>query len=120
MKFFAVAASIGSLVAVAVLAQESVLGPPEALQFPFEASANAPRSIAIWVVTSEIERVANTLLCKELMQQNERPISDDFDDDDCEPAFAEMVRSREVEIKWAENARPTECGLNCFSHPFMT
>jgi hypothetical protein len=101
-------------------AQENALGPPDVLQYPLEAPADAPRGLAVIFLRERIEKGADLALCEALMREAGRPIPADFDEAACEPAFAEKVRDGEGIIHWAGGARPLQCGESCVGRPFMT
>lgn len=119
-----VARAVALLVAVTALAvpsiaQENQLSPPEALQFPFEAAREAPRSVAALFLRAEIERSADLALCQVLMTEAGRPIPSPFEAEDCEPAFAEKVENDEGIVHWASGARPLECEDTCIGRPIL-
>lgn len=102
-------------------AQEDVLGPPEVLEYPFEAEPSAPRAVAGPFFRLAVERGADVALCEALMRAADRPIPAAFDEDDCEPEFREQVRNNEGVVHWAAgDARPLKCGAECVGRPFMT
>jgi hypothetical protein len=70
-------------------AQENVTGPPDVLQYPPEASVDAPRGLAIIFLRDQIERGADLALCEALMRAAERQIPANFDEASCDPEFAE-------------------------------
>lgn len=115
-----VALSIAATAFSGAAAQEDVLGPPDVLQYPFAAAADAPGRLPIIFLRDKLERGADLALCEALMREAERPIPPVFDEAACEPAFAEKVRNGEGIIHWADGARPLECGESCVGRPFMT
>lgn len=112
--------SIAITVFSRAVAQENALGPPDVLQYPLEASADAPRSVPVIFLRDKIEKGADLALCEALMREAGRPIPADFQEAACEPAFAEKVRNGEGIIHWAGGARPLQCGVSCVGRPFMT
>ncbi|OZC04383.1 hypothetical protein [Rubricoccus marinus] len=100
-------------------AQQNQLGPPEALQYPLEARADAPRGVPILILRDQIERSADLALCQVLMTHAGRPIPAVFDASACEPAFAAKVRDGEGIVHWASGARPLRCGENCIGAPVL-
>lgn len=103
------------------VAQENALGPPPALQFPYEATPDAPRGLASAFLRADIERGADTGLCLALMLEAGRQVPANFTRSDCEPAFAAKVANNEGIIHWkGSSARPLKCGANCVGRPFMS
>jgi hypothetical protein len=112
--------SIGITVFSGAAALENALGPPDVLQYPLEAPADASHGLAIIFLRDEIEKGADLALCEALMLEAKRPIPADFNEAACEQAFAEKVRNGEGIIHWAGGARPLQCGESCIGRPFMT
>lgn len=101
------------------IAQDEVLGPPEALQYPFEASETAARAIATPFLRKAIEDAADLGLCEALMREAGHQFPNGFRPQDCTPAFAAKVRAGDGIVRWrSENARPLKCGTSCFGRPF--
>lgn len=106
---------------ILVLAQEEALGPPDALQYPGEASASAVRAITTPFLRKAIEDAADLGLCEALMRAAGRQVPGNFQAQDCTPEFAAQVRSESGLVSWrSENARPLKCGTSCFRRPFKT
>ena len=103
----------------AALAQENLLSPPAALQFPFEAQPSAVE-FPLGTLRTAVELSVDLALCKALMTVDGRPIPNPFRREDCPPAYAQRVAANQGAVHWASaNARPSNCGLNCFGHPSM-
>ncbi len=101
------------------LAQEEALGPPEALQYPFQANETAPRAITMPFLRAAIEQAADLGLCEALMREAGNEFPNGFGAQDCTSEFATKVRNRDGLVKWrSENARPLKCGSDCFGRPF--
>ena len=102
-----------------VVAQESALGPPDVLEFPFEAAAEAPSGVPIGLLRGALEVGGDLALCQALMTAAGRPVPQVFTAADCEPSFADDVSNGEGIVHWADGARPRNCG-DCVGRPFMT
>ncbi|UHQ19302.1 hypothetical protein LVB87_14115 [Lysobacter sp. KIS68-7] len=114
-------ACLAMVLASNAFAQEDVLGPPDALQFPTQASADAPNGVTGPFLRKTIEDTVDVALCEALMRNDGRPIPADFTAANCDPAYAAKVRNREGSVHWASaSARPLQCGGNCVGRPFMT
>jgi hypothetical protein len=106
-------------VTTTVFAQDEALGPPEALQYPFEANETAPRAITMPFLRKAIEDAADLGLCEALMREADHQFPNGFGAQDCTTEFADKVRSRDGLVKWrSEDARPLKCGSSCFGRPF--
>lgn len=105
----------------AAAAQEEILGPPEALQYPVLAAETAPRAITGPFLRKAIEDAADLGLCEALMREAGHQFPDGFGPQQCTAPFAQRVRTRDGLVKWrSENSRPLKCGSGCFGQPFMT
>lgn len=103
-----------------VAAQESALGPPDVLEFPFEAAAEAPNSVSVGLLRGALEVGGDLALCEALMTAAGRPVPNVFTAAACEPDFADDVENGEGVVHWADGARPRACGESCVGRPFMT
>lgn len=101
-------------------AQEDMIGPPEVLQYPFEAVSDTQLGLKMQVLRVQIEQGARLALCKILTLQAQRPVPADFQVANCDPTFGEKVDNGEGLVRWPNNARPTQCGEGCVGRPFMT
>ena len=105
----------------AATAQEGVTGPPEALQYPTQASDSAPNAVTGPFLRAAVEKAADLGLCQALMQEDGFSFPNGFEEGDCTAPYAGKVRNREGLVHWrSENARPLKCGAGCFGRPFMT
>jgi hypothetical protein len=115
-----------ALLPCAAAAQENVIGPPDILQFPGAASANATGGLEMSLLRAEIERGADLSLCETLMRHAKAwppppPDFREFTDADCTPEFRSRVASNQGVFHWDSNgARPTKCGTNCLGRPQLT
>ena len=103
-----------------VAAQENALGPSDVLQYPVEASSTAALGAAGAFLRYQIETATDLSLCQVLMTAAGRSIPANFSASDCTSEFADKVRNNEGIVHWADNARPLQCGSNCFGRPFMS
>ncbi|MCA1714008.1 MAG: hypothetical protein LC715_02390, partial [Gammaproteobacteria bacterium] len=102
-------------------AQDEILGPPEALQYPVVASDTAPRAITGPFLRKAVEDAADLGLCEALMREAGHQFPNGFGAQDCSAPFADRVRNRDGLVKWrSETSRPLKCGSACFGRPFMT
>jgi hypothetical protein len=100
-------------------AQDEALGPPEALQYPFQASETAPRAVTMPFLRKAIEDAADLGLCEALMREAGHEFPNGFRPQDCTTEFATKVRDRDGLVHWrSENARPLKCGGDCVGRPF--
>ncbi|MBX3252352.1 MAG: hypothetical protein KF901_34580 [Myxococcales bacterium] len=95
---------------------ESATSPPDALQWPAAASANAG-GLSTDLLRREFEAVANASLCELLLRDAKQPVPSDFDFSKCPPTFAAKVLGRQGKVRWAAGAKPTECGNTCWGRP---
>jgi hypothetical protein len=106
-------------VTTTVLAQDEALGPPEALQYPFQASETAARAVTLPFLRKAIEDAADLGLCEALMREAGHEFPNGFRDQDCTSEFSTKVRNRDGLVKWrSENSRPLKCGTDCVGRPF--
>ncbi|KAF1720910.1 hypothetical protein [Pseudoxanthomonas wuyuanensis] len=109
------------LVGATALAQDEALGPPDALQYPVQASETAARAVTAPFLRKAIEDAADLGLCEALMREAGHSFPGGFRPQDCTPAFAAKVRAGDGIVHWrSENARPLKCGTACFGRPFAS
>ncbi len=112
-----------ALIHTTVAAQENVIGPPDILQYPVEASAQAEGALEIAFLRDQIEKGADLAFCETLMQQAGKwPPAEprEFTASDCLPEFKSKVAANQGIVHWeSESSRPTKCGLDCVSRPFL-
>ncbi len=121
------AALVAGLIACAALsmsdlafAQENAIGPPPALEFPFEAKPEAPRAVNIQFFRAAVEKGADFGLCKALMIKDGKTMPRAADGSEfCPTDYASKVAANEGFIQWAPNARPLKCA-DCVGRPFMS
>ena len=116
-------AAAAALIHTTAAAQENLIGTPDILQYPVEASPQARGAFAVAVLRDQIEQGADLVFCETLMRQAGRwPPTPwrDFMPTDCLPEFKSKVAANEGIIHWeSDSARPTNCGLDCLSRPFL-
>lgn len=117
---YAFLASLPLLASPPTQAQENAISPPPPLQWPTLTGPDSDRGFLIVLLRAEFERGANAELCKVLMRDQNLSIPPNFDFSMCPPDLAQKVRNREGKVRWAEGAKPIECGMSCWGRPFMT
>jgi hypothetical protein len=112
-----------ALIHTTAAAQENVIGPPDILQYPVEASPQAQGALEVASLRKQIESGADLAFCETLMRQASKwppTPSRDFMPSDCLPEFKSKVAANEGIVHWeSDGSRPTNCGLNCVSRPFL-
>ena len=102
-------------------AQENATSAPPPLQWPtLEPGPTANRFLAVSLLRGEIEKGANEVLCRKLMEAAGQPIPPNFTFDQCPARFQDEIAARQGAVKWVPGARPTECGTNCVGRPGLS
>lgn len=113
--------------------QENVIGPPDILQFPVEASAEAEGELQIDDLRRSIEREVDLTLCEFLMRDANRwppaepcespegvVVPCQFAEAECLPEFKSKVAANSGAVHWeSEGVRPTKCGSSCIGRPSL-
>jgi hypothetical protein len=106
-------------------AQEGNNSPPP-LQRPTAVSAHTNGELPFGLAVgprAQIEKAGDAALFEQLLKDANMPIPNEANFDyehDCPASVKSQINSRQGELSWADNARPTECGRNCIGPPIMS